>query len=86
MAVLHFMYCKYRSVADLHSKIVDARHPLPRGSKFFKFHAVFGKFWQNRMLAPSPRGVGAPTSGKSWIRHCRRVSTLIGHYEILRIG
>ena len=24
----------------------------PRGSKFFQFHAVFGKFWQNRMLAP----------------------------------
>ena len=24
----------------------------PRGSKFFQFHAVFGKFDQNRMLAP----------------------------------
>ena len=24
----------------------------PRGSKFFQFHAVFGKIWQNRMLAP----------------------------------
>ena len=32
----------------------------PWGSKFFQFHAVFGKFWQNRMLAPLPRGVGAP--------------------------
>ena len=41
----------------------------PPGSKFFRFHAVFGKNWQNRMLAP-PRGVGAPSSGKSWIRHC----------------
>ena len=40
------------------------------GSKFFQFHAVFGKIWQNRMLAPPlPRGVGAPSSGKSWIRH-----------------
>ena len=39
----------------------------PRWSKFFQFHAVFGKFWQNRMLAP-PHWVGAPTSGKSWIR------------------
>ena len=37
------------SVADLHSKILDAPPP---GSKFFQFHAVFGKFWQNRMLAP----------------------------------
>ena len=44
----------------------DARPPW--GPKFFQFHAVFGKFWQNRMLAP-PRGVGIPSSGKSWIRH-----------------
>ena len=51
------------AVADLHSKILDA--PPPRGSKFFQFHAVFGKFWRNRMLAPPPRGVGAPSSGKS---------------------
>ena len=29
----------------------------PPGSKFFQFHAVFGKFWQNRMLAP-PTPVG----------------------------
>ena len=45
-------------VADLHSKILDV---LPPGSKFCQFHAVFGKFWQNRMLAttppPPPRGV-----------------------------
>ena len=40
----------------------------PPGPKFFQFHAVFGKIWQNRMLAP-PRGVGAPSSGKSWIRY-----------------
>ena len=46
------------SVADLHSKILD----VPPGSKFFQFHAVFGKFWENRMLpppgrlAPPPRG------------------------------
>ena len=45
----------------------EARVP-PRGSKFFKFHAVFGEIWQNRMLA-SPCRVGAPTSGKSWICH-----------------
>ena len=42
--------------------------PPPPGSKFFQFHAVFGKIWQNRKLAP-PRRVGAPSSGKSWIRH-----------------
>ena len=45
------------------------RAPPPGESKFFQFHAVFGKIWQNRMLAP-PRGVGAPSSGKSRIRHC----------------
>ena len=28
--------------------------PPPPGSKFFQFHAVFGKIWQNRMLAPPP--------------------------------
>ena len=48
----------------------------PPGSKFFQFHAVFGKFWQNRMLAP-PGGVGPPSSGKSWIRHCN------GLYKVL---
>ena len=52
------------SVADLRGCARD-----PPGSKFFEFHAVFGKIWQNRMLAP-PWGVGAPSSGKSWIRHC----------------
>ena len=38
------------SVADLRGGTGDARPPW--GSKFFRFHAVFGKFWQNRMLAP----------------------------------
>ena len=28
----------------------------PVGSKFFQFHAVFGKIWQNRMLVPPPQG------------------------------
>ena len=37
---------QYLTVADLHSKILDAR--LPWWSKSFQFHAVFGKFWQNR--------------------------------------
>ena len=37
-----------------------ARGAPPRAPKFFRFHAVFGEFWQNRMLAPPP--------GKSWIR------------------
>ena len=36
------------------------RPPPPRGSKFFQFHAFFGKIWQNRMLAPPPPGELAP--------------------------
>ena len=30
-----------------------ARDAPPQGSKFFQFHAVFGKFWQNLMFAPT---------------------------------
>ena len=45
------------------------RDAHPQGVQIFQFHAVFGKFWQNRMLA-APWGVGAPSSGKSWIHHC----------------
>ena len=32
-------------------------------SKFFQFHAVFRKFWQNRMLAP-PLGSWRPHLGE----------------------
>ena len=39
----------------------DAR--FPRGSKCFQFHAVFGKIWQNRMLAP-PRESWRPLLGE----------------------
>ena len=38
-------------------------------SKFFQFHAVFGKIWQNRMLVhlppPPPRGLTPPPRGNS---------------------
>ena len=44
----------------------EGRTP-PRASKFFRFHAVFGKIW--RVHAP-PGGFTPPPSGKSWIRHC----------------
>ena len=45
--------------------------PPPVGQNsfnFMQFLGIFGKIvcWH----PPSPRGVGAPTSGKSWIRHC----------------
>ena len=63
----------HRAVAELHSKILDAR-PLPRlwGPNSFNF--IFGKFWQNRMLA-APRRVSTPTWRKSRIHHYRGVST-----------
>ena len=34
----------------------------PPGPKIFQFHVVFGKIWQNRMLAP-PRELAAPPRG-----------------------
>ena len=39
------------------------RRARPRGSKFFQFHAIFEKIWQNRMLAP-PREL-APLLGET---------------------
>ena len=35
----------------------------PWGPKFFQFHAVFGKIWQNRMLVP-PLGTWQPLLGE----------------------
>ena len=46
--------------------------PSPPGSKFFQLHAVFGKFWQNRMLAPPgelappPRGNPGSATGEAY--------------------
>ena len=49
------------AVADLRGGARDAGPPP--GSKFFQFHAVFGKLWQNRMLAPSPGELAPPPRG-----------------------
>ena len=38
-------------------------------SKFFQFHAVFGKFWQNRMLVP-PGELAPPPLGNPGSDHC----------------
>ena len=48
------------SVADLRG------HEGPPGSKFFQFHAVFGKIWQNGMLVPL----------KSWCPHLGEILDL----------
>ena len=66
------------AVADLRGR--EGRAPPPWGSKFFQFHAVFGKIWQIRMLASPPWGVGAPSSGKSCIRHCNVLSLFRLHF------
>ena len=58
--------CLFVTLADLGGGVRDARPP-PWASKFFRFHAVFGKIW--RVHAP-PGGFTPPPSGKSWIRHC----------------
>ena len=62
--IYYCSFCLVYTVEDL-----SGCEGHPQGSKFFQFHAVLGKIWQNRMLA-SPWSVGAPTSRKSWIRHC----------------
>ena len=49
------------TVADLRG----ARGTRPPGSKFCQFHAVFGKIWQIRMLAPPPRGNPGSATGIS---------------------
>ena len=53
--------CVYtKPVADLRGRVPRAP---PEGPKFFQFHAVFGKIWQNRMLAP-PLGSWRPLPGE----------------------
>ena len=55
-------------VADLHSKILDAPPP-PWGPNSFNFMQFLGKFGKI-VCWRLPWRVGAPSSGKSWIRHC----------------
>ena len=50
----------------------------PWGSKFFQFHAVFGKIWQNRMLAPpsgelAPLSRGNPGSATDGVCECHNI-------------
>ena len=48
------------SVAGLKGRGGEGR---PRGPKFFQYHAVFGKIWQIRMLAPPLRELVPPPRG-----------------------
>ena len=63
------------AVADLGSR--EGRAPSPWESNFFKFHAVFGKVWQIRILAPPPEGWHS-NLGKSWIRHLGAIIKVMG--------
>ena len=57
-----------------------ARDARPRGRKFFQFHAVFGKIWQNRMLAP-PRELAPPPRGNPGsVTDLYRVFEAISHH------
>ena len=62
-----------------------ARDVSPLGSKFFQFHAVFGKIWQNLMLAPpgelapTPRGnPGSATESNS--------SLILKYFILIELG
>ena len=62
-------YVKLKAVAELHSKILDE----PSGPNSFNFMQFLGNFGEIVCWCPAtlPPRVGAPTSGKSWIRHCK---------------
>ena len=51
-----------RPVADLRGG-GHSQHMSPYGPKFSHFHAVFGKIWQNSMLAPPPQRLAPPATG-----------------------
>ena len=58
-----FTQDEYYTVADPRGR---GTHAPPPRSQILSI-SVFGKIWQNCMLAPPPRGVGAPSSGKSYL-------------------
>ena len=62
---------RHNALADPRGGARDARPPW--GSKFFHFHAVFGKKLKNN----STFGSWRPPWGKSWIRHCNGIVYLL---------
>ena len=49
----------------------------PPGPNSFNFMKFLGKFGKIVCWRPLSRGVGAPSSGKSWIRHCVLLHVLV---------
>ena len=47
----------------------------PQGAQIL---SISCSFWENlaKSYVGAPRGVGAPSSGKSWIRHCMALSAV----------
>ena len=58
-----------KPVADLRGE-PEGRKPCPLGLNYLNFMQVLGKF-SSKIVCSRPRRVGAPTSDKSWIRHCK---------------
>ena len=57
----------YNAVADLRG----ARGtPPPGGAQILSISCSFWENMAKSYVGAPPRGVGAPSSGKSWIRHC----------------
>ena len=56
------------------------RAPPPDGQNFFIFMQFSAKIYKIIGWRP-PLGVGAPSSGKSWIRHC--CAFAVSYYSIL---
>ena len=68
------MHLQQLTVADLHSKILDARPPLE-----VQILSISCSFWENlakSYVGAPPWRVGAPSSGKSWIRHWLNVAMM----------
>ena len=74
------MDCLFDSYSVVDLRCLEGRS-LPPGTKFFQFHAVFGKCSKIVCWRLPPR-VDAPTSGKSWIAHCYWLFVWISHHEV----
>ena len=74
------MDCLFDSYSVVDLRCLEGRS-LPPGTKFFQFHAVFGKCSKIVCWRLPPR-VDAPTSGKSWIHHCYWLFVWISHHEV----
>ena len=60
----------YQPVADLRG--ARETRPFPGGPNSFNFMQFLGKLGKILCWRPPPQRVGEPTSGKSWIRHCKQ--------------